>query len=95
MKTDEYPVWICSDCAASAGAEMPKGHVATFHPDICDVCNRWKSVTEPRDYRYPKITAKKDKTLILHELCKAGRKYRREGNDLAAHEIEQRMTQIE
>lgn len=95
MKTDEYPVRICADCATAAEAKMPNWHVATFHPDVCDVCNRWKSVTEPRDYGYPKVKAKRDKDLILHELCKAGRQYRREGNDHAAQHIEERMKELE
>jgi len=51
----EYPTWVCSDCARDTGATWPKGHVATFHMGICDVCNHNKSVTEPRDWGYPRF----------------------------------------
>lgn len=43
--------WICSECAKSKGGYWPEGHVGTFHDGKCDVCEREKLVTEPRDYR--------------------------------------------
>jgi len=49
-----YPRWTCGECAIKAGGIWPEGHVGTFHMNICPVCGEHKSVTEPRDYRYPK-----------------------------------------
>lgn len=48
-----YPRWTCSGCAEEAGGKWPRGHVATWHSNICPVCGEQKAVTEPRDYRYP------------------------------------------
>lgn len=42
--------WICSTCAKAKGGYWPEGHVGAFHDDTCDVCQKTKSVTEPRDY---------------------------------------------
>lgn len=94
MKTDEYPVWICSECAAAAGAKMGEKHVATFHMDVCDVCNHWKSVTEPRDYGYPKVKMQRDKDLIRHELCKARREAQRNGYDLTDEFVESKLKDL-
>lgn len=43
-----YPSWICSDCGEKYGHRSPG--MATWHVNICDVCNRAEMVTEPRDY---------------------------------------------
>ena len=56
---DDYPVWVCDDCAKSAGGKWPRGHLGTFHLGRCGVCGEMKDVTEPRDWGYPKFT--KDK----------------------------------
>lgn len=53
IKWDEYPAWICRDCAESHGGSWPAGHVATFHSGVCGWCSQQASVTEPRDWRYP------------------------------------------
>lgn len=68
QRQGEYPIWICQRCAENNGGVMPDTHLATFHQDICDVCNRWVSVTEPRDYRYPKVKKQEDIPFILNEL---------------------------
>lgn len=49
-----YPQWVCSTCAIMAGGRSPQ--CATFHNDTCEVCGEFKTVTEPRDYGYPKFT---------------------------------------
>lgn len=60
-----YPKWVCNDCALLVGGKWPKGHVATFHPDTCEVCGQLRTVTEPRDwghfeqYRVEEIRTKK------------------------------------
>jgi len=51
---NNYPPWTCSDCAYKAGGKWKDKHIATFHQNICPVCGELKSVTEPRDYGYPK-----------------------------------------
>lgn len=55
-----YPEWVCKDCAYKAGGVSPRGMVSTFHRGKCDVCGEIKSVTEPRDYGYPKFEGYKD-----------------------------------
>ena len=45
------PDWVCFRCADDLGATMPKGHVATWHPDTCGICGKENvSCTEPRDF---------------------------------------------
>lgn len=51
----DYPHWVCSPCAEESGGKWPKGHVATFHSGICHVCGELRDITEPRDWRYPKL----------------------------------------
>jgi rubrerythrin len=46
--------WICHECAIDSGGKAIDGHVATFHPDDCSICKKYRAVTEPRDYRWPK-----------------------------------------
>lgn len=50
-----YPSAVCSQCATSAGAAIPNGHQPTMWIGHCDVCGFDKSVTSPRDFRYPKF----------------------------------------
>jgi len=51
----DYPSYVCSDCAESAGGKFPVGHVACFHTGICPCCGCIKTLTEPRDYGYPNL----------------------------------------
>lgn len=60
MEKDDYPSWICSECAEANGGRWPKGHVATFHNGTCGWCNQTAGVTEPRDWCYPKFNKKCD-----------------------------------
>ena len=46
-------IWICTKCAHEHGATTREGHLATWHEDLCGVCNELKTVTEPRDFRWP------------------------------------------
>lgn len=34
---------------------MPAGHIATWHMGICPCCGHLRAVTQPRDFRYPKL----------------------------------------
>lgn len=52
-KYKPYPVWVCHDCAIKSGGRQPG--IATYHENICDVCGEKKSVTQPRDYGYPRF----------------------------------------
>ena len=57
----DYPFsWVCEECALAAGGTMPDGHLATWHIGQCDACGRKRAITEPRDFRYPRLT--KDRT---------------------------------
>ena len=42
--------WICTQCAVDAGAKPYWGHLATFHEDVCSICQEERFVTEPRDF---------------------------------------------
>lgn len=46
-----YPSWVCFDCARKAGGKEP--FCPTMHEATCPVCERFKMVTEPRDFGYP------------------------------------------
>lgn len=49
---DEYPHWICRDCAK--GLSHPaKTTVSSFHQGHCGWCLKITSVTQPRDFGYP------------------------------------------
>lgn len=53
---EDYPTWVCTECAEAAGGKMPVDHLATWHYDKCDVCGgEKKTVTQPRDFGYPKF----------------------------------------
>ena len=45
-------LWICAPCALRAGAAYIPGHCSTFHTDVCGVCRRRGTVTEPRDFAW-------------------------------------------
>lgn len=54
---DEYPHWICQECAESRG--YPNiCLISTWHEDHCGWCEQIKTVTQPRDYSYPKFSKK-------------------------------------
>ena len=54
LKSD-YPAWICSVCAEVNGGSWTKGHIATFHSNICGWCKKKKDICSPRNWGYPKF----------------------------------------
>ena len=56
----DYPAWVCTECALKNGGRFPRDHMATFHMGECGWCKKRASVTEPRDYRWPKFKEKND-----------------------------------
>jgi len=56
-KLKPYPAWVCIDCAKNAltqdALKKLEGSLSTFHYGMCGICEKEKSVTEPRDYGYP------------------------------------------
>jgi len=46
--------WICVACAVKSGATAIPGHLATYHIDTCGVCKKEVTVTEPRDFWWPR-----------------------------------------
>lgn len=54
---DDYPDWICLDCGLKYG--KPRFSVSTYHQGTCDWCGHIKSVTQPRDFGYPKPPSKR------------------------------------
>ena len=59
MKLKPYPTWVCIDCARETLRQNkhrnPFNGIATFHIEACNVCGDVCSVTEPRDFDYPKF----------------------------------------
>lgn len=54
MKDEKnYPSWVCTKCAEAAGGAIPPAHLPTWHIGECGVCLETKTVTQPRDFRYP------------------------------------------
>ena len=42
--------WVCLSCGVKHGH---KGvDIATWHRGVCDICNKRKTVTQPRDFGY-------------------------------------------
>ena len=94
MNQVNYPHWVCHACASESGASV--ADLATFHEDICDVCNDWKSVTESRDYGYPKDLLRSwDPDKIRKELTMACIHYLIMRQYPAAQEIARRLEQNE
>lgn len=56
---EPYPDYVCQDCAEKGGGSMPDGHLATWHMNECPCCLQFKPVTQPRDFRYPKLRMEK------------------------------------
>jgi len=59
---ENYPTWVCRECGLKASKDMDNIPLAfqlsTYHIDICGVCGKEKSVTEPRDFWYPDFNIK-------------------------------------
>jgi hypothetical protein len=54
---NDYPAFVCHQCAMKAGGR-PLACIGCWHHAICPCCGDSKAVTEPRDYRYPKLVVK-------------------------------------
>ena len=53
MKLKPYPTQICAECGMKGEKHYRHGIVATFYWGTCEVCGKYKCVTEPRDFHYP------------------------------------------
>lgn len=53
VRLRKYPDWICYECGTKYG--KIKSLCATYHRELCPVCKKRKSVTQPRDFGYPRI----------------------------------------
>lgn len=49
--------WVCIPCGIRAAKKSKTKifSVSTFHMDTCDVCGKYSTVTEPRDFGHPKF----------------------------------------
>ena len=69
MRLAAYPKWVCEDCALNGierfGAEGKRRDQSSWHYGLCDVCNQQKSVTEPRDFGFPKWPVEEQEGLGL------------------------------
>ena len=52
-------MWICLDCGNKHGKQ--RFSLSTWHTGVCDWCGRDTSVTEDRDFGYPKPLKKAKK----------------------------------
>jgi methionyl-tRNA synthetase len=50
-----YPQWVCQTCGSYAAQGKHKNNYSTYHEGTCEVCGHFKSITEPRDFGYPKF----------------------------------------
>ncbi|CAB4126509.1 hypothetical protein UFOVP80_8 [uncultured Caudovirales phage] len=74
MQIENYPLWICRECAKENGGKAGSG-VSSWCENICDCCNEWQLVTNPRNFGYPKVTKKRDLDKIYDELVNRMNKY--------------------
>jgi len=58
-KLKEYPTWVCFLCGLHASNKRCF-EVSCCHIGICGVCGKETSVTEPRDFFYPKFKGHKN-----------------------------------
>lgn len=54
----DYPVFICFDCGRRHGKGHHNNNIMTVHLGVCDICKRYTSVTEPRDFGHLRETWK-------------------------------------
>jgi hypothetical protein len=60
--TDEQPDWVCRDCGIKYSLRNKLvSLISTWHDDICGVCGKSTSVTEPRDFGYLRPEWKKER----------------------------------
>jgi hypothetical protein len=64
-----YPDVICDDCAERIGKRMAEGHIATWYPAICGVCNKLVSCSEPRDWGH---FSRPEELKALYRVAKEG-----------------------
>jgi len=63
MNNEIYPAWICWNCGSKIGRMLDNNAVTVHHgnpddpSDKCGWCGSKESLTEPRDFRYPKLHA--------------------------------------
>jgi hypothetical protein len=53
-KLKPYPSLVCQECGSKASKRGQKS-ISCWHEGKCDICEKEKSVTEPRDFFYPKF----------------------------------------
>jgi len=58
-KAKKCPALVCGPCARKNGGHWPDGHLASVGTGICGWCGELKTVTEPRDWGYPRYKAKR------------------------------------
>jgi len=51
-----YPDLICFDCGRKHGRARHSNRISTVHLGVCDICQRYTSVTEPRDFNHLRDT---------------------------------------
>ena len=45
--------YLCSRCAKRLGGKWPKGHAATFHGGVCNLCGLAASLAAWDDWNWP------------------------------------------
>ncbi len=51
----KYPNWVCLECGreAAKNSNTKQLSLSTWHTDTCDVCQKEKACTQPRDFGNP------------------------------------------
>ena len=55
----KIPLYLCSECAESLGGTWPEGHRATFHYNVCPVCNVNKALACWNDWDWSDVALMK------------------------------------
>ncbi len=75
MSLENYPNSSCPKCAEIYGGKWMDSHISVFRFNICDVCNEWRLVCDPKHFNNPKFTINRDLHKIFSELMEAMKWY--------------------
>lgn len=86
---NDYPGLVCFNCCRQANGKIPC--MATYHLNICEVCNKWRSVTHPRNYGYPELKINRNREEIIKELTEVISFYEKTGDFYSSNLIRNRI----
>jgi hypothetical protein len=68
MTEELYAEWTCKKCATKHGGRWSPSGASRYHYGICDLCNEWVPVTQPKDFNNKKLIANRNYNKILDQL---------------------------